>query len=1294
MTSVPSVIRDLVERFERNRDSYVSSSYNETQLRREFLDPFFTALGWDVDNQAGLPERYKEVIHEDSIRVTESESHKAPDYCFRIGGTRKFFVEAKRPWTDLLNDCAAAFQIRRYAFSAKLPLSILTNFKDFVVYDCRFKPVKDDPPNTGRILFVNYTKYLNEWEKITGVFSRDAIWKGAFDKYAESTTGKKGTAEVDDEILKEIEGWREELAHNIALRNSDLTVDELNTAVSRTIDRILFLRVCEDRGTESDDQLKNLLKSRGMYARLFDLFQRADQRYNSGLFHFSKETGRGEAPDTLTPKLKVDDTPLKGIIRSLYYPDCPYVWSQIPADILGQVYEQFLGKVIRLTKGHQAKVEDKPEVKKAGGVYYTPTYIVDYIVQHTVGKLLEGKTPKEAAKLRILDPACGSGSFLIGAYQHLLDWYLEAYLKNTTPPCPPASRGELESPSVHGGTKGGSGRVGTKGGSESPSVYGGTKGGSALSQADKKRAAELPIYQVARNEWRLSLAERKRILLDHIYGVDIDAQAVEVTKLSLLLKVLEGETQDTLESELKLRIRALPDLAANIKCGNSLIGTDFYEFVEARGFSKNKVEARGFSKNIVEARGFSKNIVEARGFSPLSEEDSRRINPFDWQDEFKEVFSEKGRSFWLVTFVTHNARVSDRMVEFGVQKGEPLIFTDEERERVADILSALWKEYGIPVVAGNVLSDHVHLVMAAENETELDEHVRKLKGASAYRFSRDVRQGEGGHVWQQKFNRKPLTTERALHDAQEYVWNNHLKHDSSISGKGLQPIEADKGLKPPCLTSKSGNGLQQEQSRGKGLQPIVNAQEAGNGLQPIVPPQPLVNAEEAGNGLQPLEADKGLKPLASPLSPLVSPSPPYLERLRAACTSVEDAATIRGGFDAVIGNPPYLNMTSSIIADTVLAYYDRTYSVLRPAQSKNLFSLFIEKGISLIKQGGRFGFIVPEGLARTRSYATVRKIINEHCGLESLLFFEKFVFPNATIGSVVFIVRKGHHPFRYSVRRLGRDRTVIACHELLHDEIGRTHDFTWREAPVSSADQLVQRIAGLGTKAGTFLKFYKGMVVKGRSRNLRQKPKRGDRPFLLGNCMGRYRLEYRYYTSYNELDIVGGTKVLEKHLEVPRVLVRRTGDHVCATLTDEAQLVESTIYIVTGAPRSTLVYVLGLLNCQLITFLVRRDAITNKQAYPQILMTDLQQLPIRTIDFSDKKDKARHDKMVSLVEKMLELNKDLQKARTDTEQTRLKRQIAATDKQIDQLVYELYGLTEEEIRIVEGTEGKDLRPET
>ena len=177
------------------------------------------------------------------------------------------------------------------------------------------------------------------------------------------------------------------MARNIAARNPDITQRQLNYAVQVTIDRIIFLRICEDRGIEPEEQLKCELDHDAVYHNLLNVFRRAGEKYNSGLFHFEKEKDRDD-PDTLTPSLKIDDKVLKGIIRRLYYPESPYVFKVLPADILGQVYEQFLGKVIRLTSGHQAKVEDKPEVKKAGGVYYTPTYIVEYIVEQTVGKLL------------------------------------------------------------------------------------------------------------------------------------------------------------------------------------------------------------------------------------------------------------------------------------------------------------------------------------------------------------------------------------------------------------------------------------------------------------------------------------------------------------------------------------------------------------------------------------------------------------------------------------------------------------------------------------------------------------------------------------------------------------------------------------------------------------------------------------------------------------------------------------------------------------------------------------------
>ncbi|MCL4805901.1 MAG: Eco57I restriction-modification methylase domain-containing protein [Anaerolineae bacterium] len=546
-----ATLEQLIDRFHHDPQRR-KPSYNETEVRVQYINPLFRLLGWDMANVHGRGE----VRHEDKITI--GNKAKAPDYGFYLDGRRRFFVEAKKPSVNLDQNHDPAYQLRRYAWTAKLPLSILTDFEEFAVYDTRVRPGHSDNPKVARLRYWNYADYGDKWDEIVAIFSREAVLAGSLDEYAAKAGGKKGVAPVDAEFLKEIERWRELLARNIALRNPGLDERDLNFAVQQTIDRLLFLRIAEDRGIEPYGRLRDLTKGGEIYTSLFTIFNQADARYNSGLFHFQPEKGR-DTPDRLTPGLNIDDKALKDIIRNLYEPVSPYEFSVFPADILGQVYEQFLGKVIRLT-GKSAKVEDKPEVKKAGGVYYTPTYIVDYIVRQTVGKLLEGHAPDPAgpaSRLRILDPACGSGSFLLGAYDYLLDWHLRGYL-------------------------------------------------AAPSKWSKGRGKTL--YQTAGGDYHLTLAERKRILLDNLYGVDIDPQAVEVTKLSLLLKVLE-ETPDALSGQLSLLPeRVLPDLGDNIKCGNSLIGPDFYD-----------------------------------GQATLFDLDERmRVNAFDWNREFRGIMNAGG----------------------------------------------------------------------------------------------------------------------------------------------------------------------------------------------------------------------------------------------------------------------------------------------------------------------------------------------------------------------------------------------------------------------------------------------------------------------------------------------------------------------------------------------------------------------------------------------------------------------------------------------------------------------------
>lgn len=939
----PHVVLTLVENFGRNLDAYRNGHYNETQVRRDFIDPFFKALGWDMDNSAGYAEAYRDVIHEDAIKV--GTSSRAPDYSFRVGGQRKFFLEAKKPSVNIKDDIGPAFQLRRYAWSSKLPLSIVTDFEEFAIYDCRQKPDKNDKASKSRLFYCTFRDYAEKWDEIAGIFSKDAVLKGSFDKYAVSTKGKRGTTEVDSAFLEEIESWRNLLAHNIALRNASLSQRELNFAVQQTIDRIIFLRICEDRGIEPYGRLMALQNGASIYARLREFFREADDRYNSGLFHFKRERGREEAPDELTLNLVIDDKPLKEIFKNLYYPDCPYEFSVLGADILGSVYEQFLGKVIRLTAGNRAVIEDKPEVKKAGGVFYTPAYIVQYIVRHTVGKLLEGKNSKQTTGISIVDPACGSGSFLIGAYQYLLDWYLARYVEE---------------------------------GAEKNS---------------KGKAAR--IHSVARGEWRLTTAEKKRILLEHIYGVDIDTQAVEVTKLSLLLKVLEGESDQTLTSQMKLfHERVLPDLAHNIQCGNSLISPEFYD---------NHLD--------------------------LSDENALRINVFDWRAAFPHIFK-------------------------------------------------------------------------------------------------------------------------------------------------------------------------------------------------------------------------------------------------------------KGGFDAVIGNPPWVSLTGKFGNDICdkdqLLYLQRIFD--GNSYMPNMYEFFIAQGLRLTRIEGIFSFIVPDRFGHNAQFNSLRRSIVEEAKLREITY--NFPFPGITADTMVFVIepgapRKNH---KVAIGEYGKTITTQPQSELLRNAgctfqyftsgIERTFVSSLKSRPgVVPLSEVCETTSGFGGKS---------------SKIFSSKTSSSQQPVIKGDCIGRYATKNQYWFEFIPSNITGRTTDKRKLGASPKILLRKTGNSLIATFDTSGKFPEQSLYFLfSNKTRLDFKYLLALLNSKLMNFYFNTSAITNRNSIAQLKKVDLDQFPIKRLDLTEVIARDSHDKLVALADKLLILNQQLALARAPQDITQLLRQIAASEKRADQVVYEIYGLNEEEIALIE-----------
>lgn len=955
----PASVLELVKRFGEQIDAYKNGKYNETQVRVEYIDPFFKALGWDMHNEQGAAPAYQDVIHEDAIKI--GVQTKAPDYCFRIGGTRKFFLEAKKPAVNIKDDVGPAFQVRRYAWSSKLSLSIVTDFEEFAVYDCRIRPQKNDKPSVGRVFYCRFEEYAQKWDEIAGIFSKESIFKGSFDKFADSNKKKKGTAEVDDAFLEEIESWREGLAKNIALRNPKLSVRELNFSVQQTIDRIIFLRICEDRGIEPYGRLQGLLNGTNIYKRLTELFRNADDRYNSGLFHFKEDKERPAEPDGLTLSLKIDDDAIQDVLKNLYYPDSPYEFSVLPADILGQVYEQFLGKVIRLTDGHRAKVEEKPEVRKAGGVYYTPKYIVDYIVKNTVGNLAEGKEPKEASKLRILDPACGSGSFLIQAYQYLLDWHRDWYANNE--------------PEQH---------------------------------AKGKNAA---IYRSPTGEWRLTTKERKRILLNNIYGVDIDSQAVEVTKLSLLLKVLEGESPQSLTQNFEMfHERVLPDLQNNIKCGNSLIGSDF-----------DKDQQIGLLKD---------------------DEVHFKINAFDWNSEFASIFKS-------------------------------------------------------------------------------------------------------------------------------------------------------------------------------------------------------------------------------------------------------------GGFDIVIGNPPYTYMISQPEQD----YFNEHYK--NQNYQKDLYLLFLERYGILLRSNGLLGIIVSNTWLQSVTLTSIRKYMTSNYMWRKVLIPQDHVF-KAVVDTHVLI---------FEHAKTGKSgEAEVYVERLLNKIPNASHSLKWAlipkdGSPINIAEpadrqQLFRQISNASRPLSEFCDVFNGIkpfekgkgtppqtaaimetqpyVVEGK------KPAKEWKPLLRGSLIQRYKLlwDNDYWVLYGEWLAAPRDPAI---FAAPRkIVIRQTGDSLIATTVGSGFIARNNLHILLLKNNNySLDYLLGVINSRLLNFAYGVINPERGEPLAEVKKKHVEILPILPIDFGRREQKELHDRIALLAAQLVDLNEKSLKTKTPSESTILERKINANEREIDDLVYTLYGLTQKEIEIVE-----------
>src|SRR5690242_15591521 len=402
-------LKILISAFEKGYAIYKTPIYNETQLRIDFLNPLLKTFGWDVDNEKSKTQFLRDVIQEESIDVEEEDSvtKKNPDYTIRIQGMRKFFVEAKKVSIDLDKLSKSAFQTRRYGWNANLGISILTNFVILSVYDCRHKPNTEDAASVARYQIFHFTQFLKRFEELYQLLSYQSVASGYIEEYFAVT--QKETTTFDDYFLKQIENWRQGLANNVIANNNGFNNEDINFLIQRLLNRIIFLRICEDREIEKYETLRNI-KS---YNELKHLFILSDKKYNSGLFDFIE--------DKFSLNINLKSEILIEIFNELYYPLSPYDFSVVDPTILSQIYERYLGSKISILSDRKASIVEEPEVTASSGVVPTPKLIVQNIVKETLAPLFDGKTLDQMQQLKLADICCGSGTFLISIYDYLFE---------------------------------------------------------------------------------------------------------------------------------------------------------------------------------------------------------------------------------------------------------------------------------------------------------------------------------------------------------------------------------------------------------------------------------------------------------------------------------------------------------------------------------------------------------------------------------------------------------------------------------------------------------------------------------------------------------------------------------------------------------------------------------------------------------------------------------------------------------------------------------------------------------
>ncbi len=912
-------IKRLAAKYNKALAAKSIKKYNEASTKSGFIQPLFEALGWDFSNL-------------DEVEAEKTITPGRVDYVFKVNGVSKFCLEAKSLHTDI-NDERWVKQAIGYAYNKGVTWAVLTNFKVLRAFNAQ-RETRD----ISQIGFLNLSceRFVSDFQRLW-LLSRQAVSSSALDKEAEAYGALPPRLGVEKRLYAQLTGWRETLFNEVYLHYKDkgFSWSQVDWLIQQLLNRFIFIRTAEDRGLVDRKLLAALHQWQGSEGKaeliesLRDIFHDFASTYDSDLFPPAMDPWDSISPYSQT---------LADIIHGLYeIPGGLAAWdfATIGANVLGAVYEQYLGYVPEWAKREAKEAQQrlfpiephieitaKKQKRKREGIYYTPPWVVDYIVKQTVGRFIEEHSYNDIFNIKILDPACGSGSFLTRAYEELLSYH--ARVKGKSP-------------------------------------------------AD------------------LNQSERQRILLGNIFGVDLDNQAVEIAKLSLLLCSLAGQ-------------ETLPSLADNIRQGNSLIsGTD----------------------------------EELRHYFGDGWEEKHRFN---WEQEFKEIMKD-------------------------------------------------------------------------------------------------------------------------------------------------------------------------------------------------------------------------------------------------------------GGFDVVIGNPPWVFTRDVDLGESAKRYFSDHYV---GAKGKvNSYALFLWRGVNLLNSNGLFSMIIPNTFLRATTYEDLRRnLLSQYCVLE-ISDAGPDVFPGVTASTVIPLIKKGKQSLKIQINTL--DKTGKAT---LMNSVDTKRVLENPAVVVDIyADDAFHQIADRVSAICQPLSAYIGYLISGiqtwkqhKSNFIANRRLTKDyKPLLEGKDIGRYQLSFADRYIFYDRKVLNVMQDESIFLLKEKILIQRVSggaQPIKATLDRDSFYTFNSIntLVCRGLDNR---YTLGCLNSKFMNWFYYNKFTNRSSLTVNISARFLKQLPIRRIDFDNPVDKKMHDELVALVDRMLELNRQLAPIRNTPchEQDELLREIKHTDRQIDNLVYDLYGLTEEERKIVEESTG-------